>query len=318
MLLTRPRHKPFALPLKHDTLWPWTGRPEPTTRDFEPRVTVCIAIVSDEFIVGVSDRRLSFDGIIPAADDAEMKQIKISSHWGIMAASDRWHFVRPIFRKCRELTRGKEETLANIEQVVSGAYSDVFQKEVVARVVKKFGYKDYDEFKSALQNAQADNFADIKKQIDNVDLSTSLLVYGFDNGKGCLFEVGNPGAILDRNSLGHWAIGSGWYLAMASLNSHDSDTSELSQIYRGCEAKFWAESSDSGVGNATTAVVLYKDGSFRMLSDDDVAPLKAIWEEQRKEPIPGKAREHLAAWRSSSSAHGLGEQRIDTDIPRLK
>ena len=76
--------------------------------DWGPDVTVAIAAItgSSEHIVTVSDRMISSDGIIQAADDATLKQRKVAKSWGLMlAASDANLFLPIVQGVTSQLTR---------------------------------------------------------------------------------------------------------------------------------------------------------------------------------------------------------------------
>jgi hypothetical protein len=280
-------------PLKHDRLWPLVG-------NSRPRMTVCIVskAPANDFIVAVSDTRLiQDDGLIQAIDPGAIKQIKISRHWGIMAASNDWTNVRPIFTRVVNLMKAADakESLDYVQYAVSTAYRQVFLQKVEGAVLCKYGIASYKQFEEMLSTSPSPAISEIKKDIDQLDLETSILVYGIDPFLhfACSFEVRNPGEIVELNHTFIWSIGSGCHMAMASLTAVTNvEMTEESIIYRAIEAKFAAESAE-GVGQNTTVVVLYDDGSVRFLMDSDVQELRKIWEADRRRSIPQEASEEL-------------------------
>ena len=266
-------------------------------------MTVCIISKSptNDFIVAVSDNRISWGGNpIQANDTGALKQIKLSRHWGMMAASDDWSNVYPIFERARELIQLGEasESLVDVQRAVGTAYREIFRKEAEEKILGKYGICSYNEFTSLLSTSLSPMLSDIKEDIDKIDLGTVILVYGVDPQRHFCssFEVHNPGKVVDLNWTFSWAIGSGATMAMASLSSliNVQMTEELI-IYRAVEAKFSAETAD-GVGHATTGIVLYDDGSVRFLMASDIEALRNIWETDRRRSIPQEAIERLEEW----------------------
>jgi hypothetical protein len=93
--------------------------------------------------------------------------------------------------------------------------------------------------------------------------------------------------------LRYAVIGSGYYMASASLRRKRMTGELEATIYRLLEAKFSAETA-TGVGRGTTLVTFNADGKFGMLNRDQVKAIRDIWENTLKEPTPEAAYEIIS------------------------
>src|SRR4051794_11460341 len=92
-----------------------------------------------EFIVTVSDARISHGEAIPAADEGTMKNRKIASTWGMMfAASDASAFI-PVVSSCHEalaFTGAPGDPKAD-EAQVRNAVQKAYEKEFNERFFRE-------------------------------------------------------------------------------------------------------------------------------------------------------------------------------------
>jgi len=82
-------------------------------------MTIAIAgLTATEFIVTVSDARISHGEAIPAADDGTMKNRKIASTWGMMfAASDASAFIPVVSSDCTTRASTQSNRLACVHDL---------------------------------------------------------------------------------------------------------------------------------------------------------------------------------------------------------
>jgi hypothetical protein len=71
-------------------------------------------------------------------------------------------------------------------------------------------------------------------------------------------------------------------------NTYNPNLSRDDLIYRVCEAKFLSESA-LGVGKRTVVLTIAPDGSYEGLWPNLVEPIKEIWEQQGRPPVPQNA-----------------------------
>jgi 20S proteasome alpha/beta subunit len=134
-------------------------------------------------------------------------------------------------------------------------------------------------------------FERLAKRIDEFDLGISLIVFGFDSGSKTihLFKVENPGKAVDQDIFGYSVTGSGYFMAMASLNERPMRASSQEEVcYRLCEAKFCAETA-TAVGRMTTVAILDDNGDLTQLTSAEIIAIRSAWQESRATPIPESA-----------------------------
>jgi hypothetical protein len=137
---------------------------------------------------------------------------------------------------------------------------------------------------------------DIYRKIQELEVSATFLVYGFDaDGGARIFRVDDPGYAQSLDVEGFGVIGSGWPLAQASLLSRPLPIRSAAElVYRLCEAKFVAEHAP-GVGRDTVVAQLHRPAEpaapesvaeDKYLSAEDVErSIRFNWEiEQKKTP----------------------------------
>ncbi len=109
-----------------------------------------------------------------------------------------------------------------------------------------------------------------------------FLVFGHGPNSGHIFSVQNPGVIDDRSIVGFSAIGSGSFLALASLVGSNLPGTLDETIYSVCDAKFRAESA-SGVGRDTVLAILHPDGIERFIVTR-LPDIKTQWRSLQPKP----------------------------------
>ena len=143
-------------------------------------------------------------------------------------------------------------------------------------------------FRSLLGQAVAGTQLDMAgKSLREFDLGIDFLVCGFgDQIQAQMFLVGNPGRIRPLGQLDYWAIGKGDYMALASLALRPIGTMSVEDVvYRACEAKFIAESSNT-VGPDTTVSIMDSAGQQIPLLQRDVETMRERYQASRSERAP--------------------------------
>jgi len=259
-------------------------------------VTVCLAARcrDEEFIVTVSDRRLTYDEGMPGTDDAVMKFHFLADGWWLLYSGNNLSHLNGVIEHARNLLiiGGSDNVgLRGVRHAVCAAYQAARNNAAYEAFVLPHHYATLAEFyERGLANLGEKGFTQITDKIAEFDLGLEFLVFGFspDTGaKSHIFDVVNPGFHRDWDLEGFGIIGSGWRLALGSITSrHQGDFLEVEDaVYRLCEAKFTAESAP-GVGVATTVFILRYDGQVKALPRKDIQLLRETWDQSRRAPIP--------------------------------
>lgn len=269
-------------------------------------VTIGIAARSgtDDCIVTVSDRRISFDDAVPSLDAAIQKDWFVGRNWGTLFAANDTCFAKPIIRLANELLtrRGDKEGIDDIRAAMCDAYAAIRRKHVTREYLSKFGFESIEQFREAgPQKLGRKLFWSLSRKIDNDSLEqTTFLVSGYDpttRNTAHLFEVKNPGNWFDLDHMQYWAIGSGANIAMASLNMRPVSHLDAKQlIYRALEAKFAAEDS-SAVGKSTLVLIANRGEPTGFLSTPTVNKIRELWERERWKAPPDEIDKLIATVR---------------------
>lgn len=257
-------------------------------------MTVGIAAITvpDSYIVTVSDRMLSSGATVQATDNATLKARKIAKRWALMFAADDANLFLPIIRSCSEFlaTRGEDHDLHTVQDAVVTAYTGLFDAEFTSRYLARYNISSISAFRGiGLTQFGQERFDRVCDEIDRFDLGISLLCYGYDTGKiPHIFEVSNPGKVTNHDLLGYAVIGSGWYMATASLRRKKLPPDLAMMIYRLLEAKFSAETAP-GVGKSTTLLTMNSDGKDGSVGSGSIEKIREIWERTLQEPEPKDA-----------------------------
>jgi hypothetical protein len=268
--------------------------------DWGLAVTVCIVIKQPEFIIGVSDRKMSADW--NSVDSVTVKNEFAGPYWRVMySANNDTVCMASILRRVHSsFPLPGEENL----DTVQGAFREAYQAEVRQRgydlVLSKYKITVEDFLKDGRKHFGNVEFARLNEEFGRAaTLDLELLVYGFDptNKRQHMFLVKSPGVVNDWDFTNWVAIGSGQYLAAADLAPVPVGFgNEIDALYRALSAKFLAESAPS-VGDATFVSILKPDGSEKILINGDILAIKTFWKSEHKlntpEPVATRLRELL-------------------------
>lgn len=270
-------------------------------------MTVAIAAFAGASeIVTISDARLSYGEIIPAADDGTMKNTKISRRWSMMFAAQDATAFTPVVRATMDildqlepnpnslLFAERDFTLKSVMDAARMAYEKEFNERFFREKLARFGFADIGEFRRlGLAEMGKDLYHQYAMDLAKFDLGLELLVYGFTPaGTHSIFEVANPGKIINHSLRNYAAIGSGSLMALAALNKKPLAGNILDTAYRIIDAKFSAETARD-VGKKTHVISLNDEGKNGFLYSEHLEAIHRIWEEELARPHPEGALEVL-------------------------
>jgi hypothetical protein len=270
----------------------------PTPAELGLDVTIAMAAITtpDGYIVTVSDRMISYDDVTQAVDNATIKAQGIAKNWGAMFAAADARLFMPIVGKAADRLRNLGEEAPSsadiVKREVAGAYQDIFEAEFTARHLSRLRFRSIDEFrKNGLSELGPDVFGEIFHELSKFDLGIQLLCYGFSgNGYPNIFQIENPGRVTEENIFKYAVIGSGYWMASASLRRRPLTGDLADTIYRLLEAKFSAETA-TGVGRATTVMTFDASWAFGAMTSGDIDKIRNIWSDTLKQPEPVPAIE---------------------------
>lgn len=262
-------------------------------------MTIGIAAITDDakYIIVAGDRMLSHGDIIQAADDAALKARRVAKKWGITFAGDSAKFMPILGRTFRHLQSDDFEcdySEKEIRDALLCAYREELEQLTVSCFLGRLGYPTVAEFlQRGLAELGEGYFQGLLRKIESVDLGITILAHGFDGiSAPYIFQISNPGIYTSHELLGCAAIGSGLYMATASLRQRPPNGSLETAIYRVLEAKFSSETA-SGVGRATTLFVQQANGNTFFLSESFIEAVRSFWLEVTRQPISRKIMKFL-------------------------
>jgi hypothetical protein len=147
-------------------------------------LTVGIAAItgSGQHIVTVSDRMISSNGLIHAADDATLKQRKITKAWGLIFSATDANLFLPIVRAVQaSLDPESEYDMHEVQDKVLLAYQNTFDAEFTAKYFSRYNIASINAFmNNGLSQFGQERFSQFCELIDSFDLGIDFLGYGFD------------------------------------------------------------------------------------------------------------------------------------------
>ncbi len=287
-------------------------------------VTIAMAALTEEgYIVTVSDRMISYDDITQAEDNAVLKARSIADKWGMMFAANDARLFYPIFDKLYDRLRLKgalsNADMNTIKEEAAGAYQDVFDSEFTARFLGRYRIKDISDFrKNGFIELGKDVFGDLNNELMKFDLGIQLLCFGYDGvSVPHIVEIENPGRPVDHDILGYAVIGSGYWMASASLRRRPARRDLQSTIYRLLEAKFSAETA-RGVGRSTTVLTFNPEigGRPPSMRSSEIEAVRAAWNATLYQPDPEEATKgdsRISGGQAHSGQTGTSESRSNSD-----
>lgn len=264
-------------------------------------MTIGIAAIAlpDGYFVAVSDQMLSYGDIFQATDQGAWKTLQISDDWHVTFSGDAVVFKQIVLKIIRDLRASDSGAgsfdAASVMRVASEAYSNIFDLEFAAQNLFQIGYRTVADLRrDGLSELGDAIFSDYHEKLAQFDLEVDIVIFGYDNkSKPWIFQVVNPGRVIDCGLLGYAVLGSGYHMAMGSLTYKPLCRDLENLVYRLLEAKFSAETA-SGVGKGTTLITVNQDGIVRSMESEEVQRIREVWEKTRKQPIPDEALELIS------------------------
>ena len=135
--------------------------------------------------------------------------------------------------------------------------------------------------------------------MNQADLGVEFIVYGYENAvTPQLFEVNGKAEVIDRMAMRYAVVGSGYWMASASLKRKPLAIDFNSMVYRLLEAKFSAETA-SGVGKRTTVKFKRRDQHDWAMWPGQIEEIRGIWEATMCHPEPSQAVEIVGKIRNT-------------------
>jgi 20S proteasome alpha/beta subunit len=246
------------------------------------------------YVVMASDRRISFGGAIPAADNQMIKQFNVGRRWQALFAGDDIGPAIPLIQRARDLLQERNrppltpkdedfESERDVKFSMREAYR-IERLEYASDKILSPSNLTPEELKFLGYAGLGSEFTILNRALRSFDLGIEFLVCGFDwRGFGKIFMVKNPGRIQNIGLLDYWAIGSGANIALAHLVTRPIGILPIAEVvYRVCEAKFSTESADLGIGADTTVSVMNRHGLEGHLSEVEIRTIRQEWEESKQ------------------------------------
>jgi ATP-dependent exoDNAse (exonuclease V) alpha subunit len=183
--------------------------------------------------------------------------------------------------------QGTKFDLVAVKKEAMEAYQEMFDEEFSAGFLSRLRISNIADFrKNGFTELGPDVHREVYRELAKFDLGIQLIFHGYDNiSRPHVFEVTNPGKIVDHDMLQYGVIGSGYWMATASLRRRQLSRELNPTIYRLLEAKFSAETA-TGVGKATTVFVFGKNGEFEALRGSVTDQIRDEWKKTLKPDAP--------------------------------
>ena len=267
----------------------------PTPAEMGNIVTIAIVALTAPYghFVCVSDQMISHDDILLADESALIKSFQISNNWSVAFSANKIENVLPLLETVHDKIKLPADTLGatQLQGYFTSSISEMIQRDFFNRRLARYGYRDIEVFRRQGRDELGDHFFELCRELDEAELDAECIVYGYDPTRTPrLFEVTGKGEVIDRMALRYAVVGSGYWMASASLKRRPLAIDFNSMVYRLLEAKFSAETA-SGVGRRTTVKFKRPDEHDFIMWADDIEKIRAIWEGLQHHPEPLQAVE---------------------------
>lgn len=282
---------------------PNRDRRRPTPAEMGEVVTIAIVALTAPYghFVSVSDQMISYDDILPADDSALIKSLQLSKNWSVAFAANKIENVLPLLEKIGRKIGRLEEDLetTRLQEYFTTTIAEAVRDDFFNRRLARYGYRNLEAFLQSGKDQLADVFFDLCRELNEADLGVEFIVYGYENEVSPqLFEVNGKGEVIDRMAMRYAVVGSGYWMASASLKRKPLDIHFNSMVYRTLEAKFSAETA-SGVGKRTTVKFKRRDHHDWVMWPGEIEQIRAVWETTLRLPEPREATEIVSKIRNT-------------------
>lgn len=270
------------------------------------KMTACIAISCDCNQPKVPPKFvLVTDGMVSTVLSSTQEAFKVRqlcNGWYTAYSGDNTGWVDEITRLVYGILEPQiQPTIGNVEYAMAEAYQHVRRKLITDQFLSTYEWKLAEFLQKGRQKLGDSGFAQLRSEIDRVDLGCEFLVCGFDTQQKeepILFHVMNPGVVTPYdNASGYAAIGSGGPSATAYLDwrRQKSTTPVGESLYNGIAAKCFAEAAGAlGVGPKTDVVIVEQHADNpRRLSDAEVKSIEEIYQREEAGIRPANIDERI-------------------------
>jgi hypothetical protein len=314
-----PRSRVLALPNRN--------RPRrPTPAELGDVLTIAIVALTAPMghFVSVSDQMISYDDTLPADESALIKNLQLTKNWSVAFAANKIENILPLLDKVRSRIKHPAENLEAIklQEYFTTSIAEMIRTDFFNQRLARYAYRDIDAFLQFGKDQLGDIFFELCRELNEADLGVELIAYGYESGAHDpqIFEVNGKGQVIDRMALRYAVVGSGFWMASASLKRKPLDITFEPMVYRLLEAKFSAETA-SGVGKRTTVSFKRPDQHDFRMWPPQIDEIRAVWEEQMRQYEPMKALEivgkiklimlhsdqsHISQLQAEKAAHSPG------------
>jgi 20S proteasome alpha/beta subunit len=154
------------------------------------------------------------------------------------------------------------------------------QKLAEKTVLRRAGL-DYNTFIEQQRNLTPELTFGLMSAYQDVKLDLELLIAGVDSSGGHLYQVTDPGIVTCFDPIGYSSIGSGLPHAEGFLTEADySPKMSLKSALWLCYVAKRRSERAPGVGKATDALVVETEAGVKLLNDETLSKLKALYDEQ--------------------------------------
>jgi hypothetical protein len=282
-------------------------RPSPAEMGEVVTIAIVALTAPSGHFVSVSDQMISHDDILPADERGLIKALQISKNWSVAFAANRIENVIPLLDR----VRSKIERPANniearkVQEYFTASIAEMIRVDFFYRRLARYGYRDLDMFRRQGRDELGDHFFDLCRELDNEELGVECIIYGYETGgyDPQIFEINGKGQIIDRMALRYAVVGSGYWMASASLKRKPLSMDFDPIVYRTLEAKFSAETA-SGVGRPTTVYFKRPDEHDFMMPYSEIEKIREIWQGKMREPEPEESAEIVRELRTMAFTKG--------------
>ena len=249
-------------------------------------MTVCVGAICENGTAAVvaADKMVTFGPpmMLQTEPPTLKKIVKITNESVFLfsgSVPDSEEILSTVFSK---LGKGQRQPVAKIAETVKVAYADLKRKRVEETILKPILGADFPQFQAlAAQSAASQILQQVVGMIAQHNLNAEALIAGVDDSGSHLFMVGHPGLLIQVETTGYAAIGTGGLHAAVrlSLAQHTKLAPLVDTIYNVYEAKKSADVAP-GVGKLTDLAVI-KAGKV-MFAEQDV--FKALEKAHREKP----------------------------------
>jgi hypothetical protein len=265
--------------------------PRPMPAEMGEVVTIAIVALTKPYahFVSVSDQMISHDDILPADEVGLIKTFQISNNWSVAFSGNKIDNVIPLLDRVRhKIGRSTNNIEASkVQEYFTTSIADMIRSDFFNRRLVKYGYRDLEMFRKQGRDELGEHFFELCHELDNDELGVEFIIYGYETGgyDPQIFEINGKGQIIDRMAFRYAVVGSGYWMASASLKRKPLAMDFYSMVYRTLEAKFSAETA-SGVGNPTTVYFKRPNERDVIMPNNDIEKIRQIWQEKMHEPEP--------------------------------